>query len=409
MIPSSQDQDEVYGVQSTSRSTSKQRNDVGAYDPAFVQNMERRNIFIDSQPLPPGVSKRVEEIMKKKCSSPEMNETTAQILVNEARELKRAAEDSIVIFADHLLPRNSDERMRTVRGQRWTRFVPVPLDSTLTTGGPIVAYPPLQQPKPDVCIGYSAKAFTAPQRKIIDSLIHSETDCSYAMPHQDLHFPFLDLELKSQANGGTFVIATDQAGITGAVVGHWLVELARCASRLRSLDYNEPQLFSLNLDNKTAQFNIHRLSRRDQDGEFCFHVTDQPVHNLYILDGVKTVYRLVKNIFDWAMNVRLPMICTLLDDVYRSHQESTVEWVLIVAPEETGSESESAIIPSGHSAHTIRKRNFAVVIPPANSGEHGNERTSSEHVRTSGRRKKRKGTRARRGQGKRSRKKEAVG
>ena len=134
-----------------------------------------------------------------------------------------------------------DQRLTLSAGHQWTNFVPLPLDPSIVTN-PL----PLSKPKPDKAFGYSEEAFTRNQLATIDLLTN-------ATPDKEVHFPFIDVEFKSQAKGGTHYVGTNQAANAGAVVGHGLVELARRASGLESLDYNEPQFFSLSMGSRIGK------------------------------------------------------------------------------------------------------------------------------------------------------------
>jgi hypothetical protein len=79
--------------------------------------------------------------------------------------------------------------------------VPVPFDESrlkYLPNGPL----PLSRPNPDDSYGYSKKAFTRDQLVIINLLV-DESEQSYATPGTSLQFPFMSIEIKSQAEGGT--------------------------------------------------------------------------------------------------------------------------------------------------------------------------------------------------------------
>ena len=50
---------------------------------------------------------------------------------------------------------------------------------------------------------------------------------SYAMPDGKARFPFLEIEFKSQATGGTHFVATNQAANAGAIAMEGTLQLTR--------------------------------------------------------------------------------------------------------------------------------------------------------------------------------------
>ena len=65
------------------------------------------------------------------------------------------------------------------------------------------------------------------------------------MPDGKARFPFLEIEFKSQATGGTHFVATNQAANAGAIAMEGTLQLTRKISAEGNLDFDEPQFFSL--------------------------------------------------------------------------------------------------------------------------------------------------------------------
>ena len=155
-------------------------------------------------------------------------------------------------------------------------------------------------------------AFTDSQLDTVH-LLTDQLGRSYAMPYNELYFPFIVMEFKSQAKGGTHYVAANQAAAAGAIISNGVVELTRRGGSvgLDSLDYNEPQLFSLSMDDSNVCIYVHWLAMKS--GQFSFHVERLSQHDLRDLDGLRAIQRIVKNILDWGQNERLIMICKQLD------------------------------------------------------------------------------------------------
>lgn len=85
--------------------------------------------------------------------------------------------------------------------------------------------PPLPKPKPDLIFGYSRKAFNNRQLTASDPLV-DKSGGNYAIPDGNVRFPFLGIEFKSQASGGTHVRATNQVANAGAIAMEVTLQLA---------------------------------------------------------------------------------------------------------------------------------------------------------------------------------------
>ncbi|KAI9856048.1 MAG: hypothetical protein M1813_009268 [Trichoglossum hirsutum] len=197
-----------------------------------------------------------------------------------------------------------DRKLISKASHQWTNFVPVALDSSV-----LIRPIPLSRPKPDKIFGYSKKAFTRNQLATIDLL--TDTDGrSYAMQDKGLYFPFIDIEFKALARGGSHVIATNKAANNNNNVLHLT---ARRGSGLETLDCNEPHFFSISMDHTSVYVNVHRLSTSTGGEQSMFHVEMLSLYNLRDLGGLRAVQKTVKNILDWGRGERLQMICKQLD------------------------------------------------------------------------------------------------
>lgn len=119
-----------------------------------------------------------------------------------------------------------DERLGMSTNQLWSSSVAVPLRPGILTS-PLS----LPDPKPDRAFGYSQYAFTDNQLGTIDLLVDDEFGKSYAIPDKSLRFPFLSIEFKAQADGGTHYTATNQVADTGAIALYGYLELMQRSSR----------------------------------------------------------------------------------------------------------------------------------------------------------------------------------
>lgn len=326
----------------TLSSNQSDKSSASVKDTDYRKSLGYRNIYIDRKKPPTGLMRRAKEIVTGSRSSPEVDEAAAEEVKEISRELETKNEEDIIQqLAPSVIPGMNgvpDRILASCADQQWTNFVPVPLKPSVTTSPPPL---PLPKPKPDKAFGYSDRAFTENQLDTVRFLT-DPLGRSYATPDKGLLFPFLDDEFKSQGKGGSHVIATNQAAGAGAVAMIGLVELTRRGLGLNTIDYDEPQFFSLSVDHSTVHVYVHWLSVGAEDGQFSFHMEELSLHYLRDLDGLRTVHRTVKNILDWGRKERLQTIRKLLD-AYREKfqtERAAAERAAAVAWESTPIETE---------------------------------------------------------------------
>ena len=164
----------------------------------------------------------------------------------------------------------------------------------------------LPKPKPDMVFGYSLKAFDKKQL-MISGLLKKGIQ-NYAMPEKSVMFPFIVIEFKAQATGGTHFIALNQVANAGAVAIEGTLQLARKISAENKIDCDEPQFYSMSIDNVMAFIYVHWLNRDAKNGAFSFHMKHLQRYFLDV-DGLKAVDRAIKNILNYGVNERLARIC----------------------------------------------------------------------------------------------------
>lgn len=86
------------------------------------------------------------------------------------------------------------------------------------------------------------------------------------------------------------------------------LELARRISVEENIIFEVPQFFPLSIDHAMACIDVHWLSRKAEDGVFCFHMKHL-VKYLLGAKGLKVVY----NIFEYGVRERLKKVCEKID------------------------------------------------------------------------------------------------
>lgn len=133
---------------------------------------------------------------------------------------------------------------------------------------------------------------------------------NYSMPDCKLRFPFLRIGFMSQAQGGTYFLATNQIANVGVVAMNGILKLAIRISPEGNFGISEPQFFSMSIDHAMACINVHWLSQKAESGTICFHV-EKLLQYFLDVDGLKAVKRAVKNILDYVVSER-PLADSLL-------------------------------------------------------------------------------------------------
>ena len=87
-----------------------------------------------------------------------------------------------------------------------------------------------------------------------------------------------------------------------------LLDLNRCNSAESGFDSDNPQFFSLTINNIYAYANVHWLSHSAENGSICHNVARLSNHFHTESDGLKAVHQIVKNILNYAVSEPLPKI-----------------------------------------------------------------------------------------------------
>ncbi|RMZ80666.1 hypothetical protein DV738_g2675, partial [Chaetothyriales sp. CBS 135597] len=295
----------------TSSSRKSDRSTASVHDSDYRSSLRHRNIYINRDDPPKHLLQHAQRIIARPRASPEMDDEAVRRIIKVGKAMEEEAEDVMVQqFASDIIPamkRIPDARLTANANQAWTNCVPLPLDTTILTRPPA-----LPRPKPDVAFGYSREAFTRPQLGTIGLLVDDHYGRSYAVPDQKLHFPFLDIEFKSQAKSGTHYVATNQAAGAGALALQGRLDLFERSGMLEAFDYDAPQFFSVTMDHELARINVHWL-QRPAGRQPTFHVEGLSKHLLDDADGIRAVARAIKNILDDAADTRLQKLCEALD------------------------------------------------------------------------------------------------
>lgn len=282
----------------------------GVRAPRFRDLLVKRNIFVNDTEASTELMKRVKEIITNKEPSSEMDDALAKKLADQEWNLETSQETELI--SNLVLPLIPDttqapyQNLQRHQNKKWSISVTVRVDPSAR-----VDLPRLPRPKPDIVFGYSKIAFNTSQVKV-SRLLETKSGENYGMPDGKSMFPFLVLECKAQATGGTHFVATNQAATAGAFAMNGTLELALRISPEGNIDYDEPMFFSITIDHLMACINVHWLSKEAESGEYYFHMK-RILRYFLDVGGLKAISRAIKNILHYGANERLTKIRGQLD------------------------------------------------------------------------------------------------
>ena len=315
------------------------RSSANAYGANYHESLSYRGVYIERQDPPQDLLRRTHEIISRPRSSPEIDEEFARELDRMAQRLYYEAEDVIAKqLGPHILPAIEELPSRKLTmnaNQQWFDSVPLPLHHHMLST-PL----PLPLPKPDVAFGFSKESFSHGQLDTLNLLVDDKLGRNYAVPDHKVCFPFLDVEFKSQAKGGTHFVGTNQATGAGAIALNGNLELLRRSFGEACFDFEEPAFFSVIVDHEMARINIHWVSKVSDNDQCSFHVK---AIAKYLLDanGIRLIRRAIKNILDYGVEVRLQKHCDALD-LYREKVISERGGKLVAGIQQSSSNHQNA-------------------------------------------------------------------
>lgn len=299
--------------QKSTATASSRKSTASVHDTDYRETLEQYHIYIMEEKPPPELIEQANNIISRQRETPELDDAAIEKLRETMRELQNKGEEEVknklgaIVIPGFTTLLN--EKLEGVPGQLWTKSVPVPLDRNA-----LVAPLPLPKPKPDIAFGYAKAAFSPSQFPTIKLLVQVPLGPSFASPYQDLRFPFLVVEFKSQAKDGSIRVATNQAAGAGAISMNGILELISRGSGLDDFDLNNPLFFSVTMDQNIACVNVHWIGKNSDTNQYTFHLEELRMLPLRYDDSIQVLQRAIKNILDYAADPRLKLILDALDE-----------------------------------------------------------------------------------------------
>lgn len=253
-----------------------------------------------------GMPKEIREMMDtqilKGRSSPPLPEERGLEIVEKAAGLADSAEAKVSsLISTELFPVN---RLDIGEGgdTMWSTDA-LPYDPTYDQ--------PLATPKPDYHYGYPTgqrSDWTRQQNAVVDHPFARP----YTQPARGNRFPFLALELKSEATGGTLWHAENQAAGSGSHCVNALRWLLKQASPTQVIPVTDCVAFTCGITHRDVIFYVHYYSEKDR--YFCmsylqrFSTTDSV--------DIQRCHSVVKNILEYGIVTRQAKIKDALGQLF---------------------------------------------------------------------------------------------
>ena len=175
----------------------------------------------------------------------------------------------------------------------------------------LVVIPSLTGPCPDIVYGYKIAGFSEAQRHA-QYLPPVKDICE---PSRNVYWPFLTVEIKTQATGGNHWVATNQCAGSGSACSKAVQTLFEKAA----LEREDPSAFSATFDGRSVDLYVHWI-----EGGVEFNL--QRIRT-YVVDRPEELIdfrKRARNILDWGLDKRYKEIQSALDAVLKAEVDKAI-------------------------------------------------------------------------------------
>ena len=291
------------------------------YDSDYRTDLVRYGIFIEVEDPPSELMVQAKSIVSRRCRSPELDNCKAEQVRKDLRGLHDCGQRELASYLMSTIIPSMDEPLASWLTQKSDLLsrssVPIPFQPDHN----FVPHP-LPLPKLDLTFGFSENAFTREQLTTMDLFIDVIAGQDFAILANNIDFPFLTVEFKDQASGGTHFIASNQGAVAGAgaIALNGFLELMRRSFGIKDIESTEiidnsnPAYFSVTMDHTFAQIFVHWVSPPvERCPSYGLHVELLSQHILREATSLRAFRCSFKNIVDFAGGTHLQKICHGLD------------------------------------------------------------------------------------------------
>ena len=185
-----------------------------------------------------------------------------------------------------------------------------PWNTTALPNNPEYQYD-VSAPKPDFHFGYPTNQ-RSDQSYAQSNVITHPTARPYAQPARNNTFPFLMVEMKSEASGGTIYVAENQAAGSGSHSVNALLWLLREAGTYDSSSLTDTIAFTITMSHREAIFHLHWYSEADRR----YYMSFLKSYSSVTAKDIRACNNTVKNIIDYGLGARKTRIGTALEVLF---------------------------------------------------------------------------------------------
>ena len=169
----------------------------------------------------------------------------------------------------------------------------------------------LSAPKPDTHFGYPTNQRSGWSNAQTNAITHPVAR-PYAQPARGNTFPFLMVEMKSEAAGGTIYVAENQAAGSGSHSVNALLWLLQEAGTYDSSSVTDTIAYTITMSHREAIFYLHWYSEADRRYYMSFLESYSSVK----AKDIRACNNTVKNIIDHGLGLRRTVISTALEALF---------------------------------------------------------------------------------------------
>lgn len=293
-----------YGENVGSGSGTSQSGRPGTSHPLYRSTLYNNYITLDysGRQMPEELRTFASTQILKQRESPQLGDETVSKVIDTVEELADSTEGPTVkLIRTDMFP---SERPGIAEGGN------SPWSTVALPNNPEYQYD-VSAPKPDTYFGYPTNqrsGWSYAQSNVITHPVARP----YAQPATGNTFPFLMVEMKSEAAGGTIYVAENQAAGSGSHSVNALLWLLREASTYDSSSLTDTIAFTIAMSHREAIFYLHWYSEADRRHYMSFLESYSSV----TAKDIRACNNTVKNIIDHGLGARRTAIGTALEALF---------------------------------------------------------------------------------------------
>ncbi|KAK1823155.1 hypothetical protein LTR12_002458 [Friedmanniomyces endolithicus] len=262
------------------------------------------SLDVTGRRIPDDLRTFVDEQILQQRSSPQLNDTDVALVFDTVEEITDTSEAVVKrLTQTAMFPFTRQGLLAEGGDSQW--------DTTALPRNPEYIYE-IAAPKPDIHFGYPATQ-GSPWSTTQNNVLSHPVARPYAQPARGNSFPFLTVEIKSEATGGTLYVAENQAAGSGSHAVNalrWLFDQG--SSRACDRPCTETIAFSLAISQREALLHVHWYGEADRRHYMSFLRS----YSALSAADIRACNNTVKNIIDYGLGVRKTNLGAALETLF---------------------------------------------------------------------------------------------